>query len=299
MKITTIDLGSNSLRVLQYDCATHQSFGEYEKTVGTADGLMESGEISNEAIKRIINALLESIEKLQYEPTLAIAVTTQAMRVAKNNTSVIEKIKSATGITFQIIDGQKEAKLTLLAIEFALKREKLSSDQFLLLDIGGGSTELIIFSKEKKIAKSFPFGIVTLTQSKGQEDDFLNFKSEVEAFLKNSKVDITHFPFVSTAGTPTTICAINLGMDYQTYDKQKINGSKLFVSDVFKIQKEFQLMSEEELKQKVGTGRTAYINTDVEIFKLFYKILAKEYSIIFDDGLREGVAIDYCLNDHL
>jgi exopolyphosphatase/guanosine-5'-triphosphate,3'-diphosphate pyrophosphatase len=297
MEIITIDLGSNSLRVLKYDCTSNQTLGEFEKTVGTADGLAKSGNISDEAIERIINALKESIEKLDYEPSKVVAVTTQAMRVAKNNVKVIEKIKVATGITFQIIAGDKEANLTLLAIEYALKREKLSSNEFLLLDIGGGSTELIVVSKNNVVAKSFPFGIVTLTQSTDQKDDFLRLKNEVEEFLKNGKVDTTNFQFISTAGTPTTICAVFLGMDYETYDKTKVNGTKLYLSDVCKIQQEFQNLSEEELKQKVGTGRTAYINTGVEIFKLFFEILNKEYSIVFDDGLREGVAIEFCLKN--
>jgi len=295
MKITTIDLGSNSFRVLQYDCITKQMMGEYEKTVGTADGLMASGTISDEAIGRIITAIDESIAILQYNPKEAIAVTTQAMRIAKNSQEVIEKIKANRGITFQIIDGEKEANLTLLAIEYALKRENLPSDEFLLLDIGGGSTELIVVSKEGKRAQSFPFGIVTLTQSTNQKEEFEILKSYVKTFLQEGNQDISQFPFISTAGTPTTICAVSLGMDYNSYDKNKVNGTKLFLQDVCKIQKDFSLISTEELIKKVGNGRTSYINTGVEIFKLFFEILNKEYSIVFDDGLREGVAIDFCL----
>ncbi|MCI0501551.1 MAG: exopolyphosphatase [Epsilonproteobacteria bacterium] len=297
MEIITIDLGSNSLRVLKYDCTSCEALGEFEKTVGTADGLAESGNISDEAINRIINAINESIEKLNYDPLRVIAVTTQALRVAKNNFDVLEKIKVATRITFKIIDGEKEANLTLLAIMYALKKEKLQNDEFLLLDIGGGSTELVVVSKEEQIVKSFPFGIVTLTQSKDQEDDFLNLKNEVEEFLKKGKVDIKDFLFISTAGTPTTICAVSLGMDYETYDKTKVNGKKLYFSDVCKIQQEFKNLNEDELKQKVGTGRTSYINMGVEIFKLFFKILDKEYSVVFDDGLREGIAIEFCLKN--
>jgi exopolyphosphatase/guanosine-5'-triphosphate,3'-diphosphate pyrophosphatase len=295
MKITTIDLGSNSFRVLQYDCITHQTIGEYEKTVGTADGLMANGTISNEAIGRIITAIDEGIKILQYNPKEAIAVTTQAMRIAKNSKEVIEKIKENTGITFQIIDGEKEANLTLLAIEYALKREKLPSDEFLLLDIGGGSTELIVVSKDGKRVQSFPFGIVTLTQSTNQKAEFEALTSYVKTFLQELNQDISQFPFISTAGTPTTICAVFLGMDYYNYDKNKVNGTKLFLQDICKIQKDFSLMSSEELMEKVGTGRTAYIDMGVEIFKLFFEILKKEYSIVFDDGLREGVAIDFCL----
>jgi exopolyphosphatase/guanosine-5'-triphosphate,3'-diphosphate pyrophosphatase len=87
-------------------------------------------------------------------------------------------------------------------------------------------------------------------------------------------------------------------MDYNSYDKNKVNGTKLYLQDVCKIQKDFYLMSSEELIKKVGNGRTSYINTGVEIFKLFFEILNKEYSIVFDDGLREGVAIEFCLQNY-
>lgn len=291
----SIDLGSNSLRVLKYDCITQKILDEFDKTVGTADGLIQTGNISNEAVKRVVDALNESIIKIKYNPKTAIAVTTQALRVANNKDDVISKIKQDTNIEFKIIDGQKEADLTLLAIKYALKRENIANEEFVLLDIGGGSSELSLVSRKKVIAKSFPFGIVTLTQSQNQEGDFEKFEDEINEFLRDSKFEISNMPFISTAGTPTTICAVKLGMNYETYDKQKINGQKLYLSDIYRVQQELLDMSIEDLQRTVGNGRTAYINIGIEIFKLFFKILHKQYSIVFDDGLREGVAINHCL----
>ena len=292
--ITSIDLGSNSLRVLRFCCDTKQIHGEFEKTVGTADGLIEAGIISDDAQKRIILAIKESISKLKYDPKQAFAVTTQAMRIAKNNSEVLLKIKENTGVQFKIIDPNKEAELTLLAVKYAIKREQIKSDSFMLLDIGGGSTELILVSKNETFTHSFPFGIVTLTQSKNYNNDFLSFKNYILKYLENSKFDIKKAIFLSTAGTPTTICAVNLGMNYQTYDKNKVNGKSVYLKDVIRLQNEFKNMSNYALESKVGSGRIAYINTGVEIFKLFFEVLEKEYSIVFDDGLREGVAIDSC-----
>ena len=292
--ITSIDLGSNSLRVLRFCCDTKQIHGEFEKTVGTADGLIEAGIISDDAQKRIILAIKESIEKLNYDPKQAFAVTTQAMRIAKNNSEVLLKIKENTGVQFNIINPNKEAELTLLAVNYAIKREQIKSDSFMLLDIGGGSTELILVSKNETFTHSFPFGIVTLTQSKNYNNDFLSFKNYILKYLENSKFDIKKAIFLSTAGTPTTICAVNLGMNYQTYDKNKVNGKSVYLKDVIRLQNEFKNMSNDDLESKVGSGRIAYINTGVEIFKLFFEVLGKEYSIVFDDGLREGVAIESC-----
>ena len=292
--ITTMDLGSNSFRTLKFDTRSLSSLGEYEKAVGTADGLAKTGNISDDALKRIISAINESIDKLNFDPKTTIAVTTQAMRVAKNNTYILNEIQKQTGVNFKIIDGQKEANLTLLAMQYALKREKLASDRFVLLDIGGGSTELIIYEDGKKKIKSFSFGIVTLAQLQDKEFELLSFEKEVMEFLGDENLE--GFSFISTAGTPTTIAAFKHGLDHDNYDKNIVNGTKLFLEDVKKLQADLQKLTDEMLIKKVGLGREKYIDTGVDIFRLFYKTLQKKYSIVFDDGLREGVALDYMQN---
>lgn len=292
--ITSIDLGSNSFRVLSYNCETNSSVAEFEKTVGTADGLSLSGKISKEALKRVVDAIKESIDSLKYDPNSAIAVTTQAMRVASNSIEILKDIQTHTGVNFKIIDGEKEAELTLLAMQYALKRENIDSDKFILLDIGGGSTELIIYNKSDINIKSFGFGIVTLTQSKDKQKDLDSFEKDILKFIEG--YDFTEFNFVATAGTPTTIAALKHGLEYDTYDKQIVNGTVLCKEDIETLQKELNLLSKEQLIKKVGSGRDDYIDTGVEIFKIFYKTLQKENAIVFDDGLREGVAIDHCIN---
>ena len=106
--VTSIDLGSNSFRVLKYDCTLQKSIAEFDTTVGTANGLSQTGDISNEALLRIINAINTSIEIVDYDPKSAVAVTTQALRIANNSKEILEKIKSQTGIDFKIIDGKRE-----------------------------------------------------------------------------------------------------------------------------------------------------------------------------------------------
>jgi len=293
-KITSIDLGSNSFRVLQYDCEKKKQINQYEIAVGLADGLKQSGKISDEAIKRVLKAIDESIEKIGYDPTKTIAVTTQAMRSAKNSKEVMETILKKTGISFNIIQPQKEAELTLLAMQYALKREKIKDDNFLLLDIGGGSTELIIYKNEKEKIVSFPYGIVTLAQSSQKEQDFNEFENLLKKFVKNE--ELNEAIFISTAGTPTTLAAIKCGLTYKTYDKEIINGTMLDLAEIKQYQTELKNLTKEELIKTVGSGRDDFIDTGITIFKLFYKVLEKQSSIVFDDGLREGVAIENCLS---
>jgi exopolyphosphatase/guanosine-5'-triphosphate,3'-diphosphate pyrophosphatase len=292
--ITSIDLGSNSFRVLKFDCKQKKSLCEFDTTVGTADGLSSSGNISQEALTKIIVAIKKSIEVVDYEPTKAVAVTTHALRLANNSKEILETIKIETGVAFTIIDGKTEGQLTLLSMQNALKRENLEDDNFVLLDIGGGSTELIIYQDGKSNIHSFSFGIVTLSQSTRKEKDLESFEKEVEEFLERIEVNISNAIFISTAGTPVIIAALKHGLDNSEYDKYIINGTTLSLDEVKQIQEKLNRISKDELIVKVGTGREKFVNTGMLIYQLFFKTLKKDISVVFDDGLREGVALAAC-----
>ncbi len=292
--VTSIDLGSNSFRVLKFDCKTKESLAEFDQTVGTADGLSLSGDISKEALQRIIDAIQKSIEVVDYIPKDAVAVTTQALRIANNSKEILAEIKSQTGVDFKIIDGEREGKLSLLAIQYALKRENLPDNDFVLVDIGGGSSELIIYQNRKHYIKSFSFGIVTLSQSLHREKDLKLFEKEIINFLNTDHYDISNSLFVSVAGTPSIVAALKHGLDNIDYDKRIINGTTLSFQELVDIQNKLQNISKDELIKKVGSGREDFINTGMLIYGLFFKTLNKKISIVFDDGLREGLVLDVC-----
>ncbi|MDD3054904.1 MAG: exopolyphosphatase [Aliarcobacter sp.] len=297
-EIVTIDLGSNSFRVLKYDCKNHRIISEYNDVVGMADGLVDTGLISKEAIQRVIVAILHSIEVIKYNPQDAICVTTAAMRNASNSEEILKYLSQEVKTNFSIIDGKEEARLTLLAVKYALKREKINSDKFVLLDIGGGSTEIIINIKNSYKAHSFDFGIVTLTQRFLNHDDLKNDlenkKLEIKLFLDSLNIDFKDYSFVATAGTPTTIAAIKLGQDFFSYDRNIVNGTIVNLEDMKNCLNIFKNSSKEDIVKLVGRGRVDFIEVGIYIYKMIFEVLEKDESIVLDDGLREGVAINYC-----
>ncbi|WP_417324627.1 exopolyphosphatase [Halarcobacter sp.] len=298
-QVTAIDLGSNSFRVLIYDCLNNKVLGEHNEVVGMADGLSETNCISNEAQQRVVDAINFSSEKLGYDPSKAICVTTAAMRLANNSTEVLSYFKKQTGAQFKIIDGKEEASLTLLAVKYALKREKINSSKFILLDIGGGSTEIIVSDEDESISHSFNFGIVTLTQKYDNYEDLNKelqaHKKDIKNFLEENSVDTKDYTFVATAGTPTTIAAIKLGQDFFHYDKDAVNGTKIKIKDLDECLELFRNSSTSTITKLVGRGRVEFIEVGVYIYKTIFEVLDKKESIVLDDGLREGVAINSCL----
>lgn len=298
-QIVSVDLGSNSFRVLKYDCLNHKIISEHNEVVGMADGLIDTGIISKEAINRVVNAIKHSIEIINYNPKDAICVTTAAMRKASNSQEVLAYLKKETQLNFNIIDGDEEARLTLLAVKYALKREKINSDNFILLDIGGGSTEIIVNTKDEYKAKSFDFGIVTMTQkflkTHNLHSDLENKKMEIKQFLDSLNLNLSNYSFVATAGTPTTIAAIKLGQDFFSYDRNIVNGATVNLEDLSYCLDIFKNSSKEEITRLVGRGRVEFIEVGIFIYKTIFEVLNKKESIVLDDGLREGVAINYCL----
>ncbi|WP_198304383.1 exopolyphosphatase [Arcobacter vandammei] len=299
-EVISIDLGSNSFRVLRFDCKNFKILDEFHKVVGLADGLVNNGKISIEAQNRVLEALKIASDKLNFNPKDAICVTTAAMRKASNQKEVLEYLSKNSGANFRVIDSDEEARLTLLAIKYALKREKIDTENFMVLDIGGGSTELTINLKDKFISRSFDFGIVTMTQKSLKTGElFLDLKQrkdEIKEFLDTLDFSIKDFPFVATAGTPTTIAAVKIGMDYFSYDKDKINGMVLDYSDLESSLSILKTKSIEETTKLVGRGRVEFMEVGTYIYKMFFEVLEKQNSIVLDDGLREGVAIDFALN---
>lgn len=297
--VITIDLGSNSFRVLKYDCLNNRLISEYQEVVGMADGLNDTGIISQKAQDRVIKAINKSIELLDYNTKDAICVTTAAMRMADNSQEVLENLKKQTGVDFRIIDGLEEAKLTLLAIQYALKREKIKSKKFVLLDIGGGSTEIIINNGLDYVSHSFNLGIVTLTQKNFTPDELFKYlelkKLEIRNFIDSVNINLDDFIFVSTAGTPTTIAAIKQGQDFFHYDRESINGTFVNFNDLDFCLDILKKASRQEIIKLVGSGRVEFIEIGIYIYRTIFEVLNKKQSIVFDDGLREGVAINQCL----
>ncbi|UPT77050.1 phosphatase [Sulfurovum sp. XGS-02] len=294
-----IDLGSNTLRVLEYECSTGTQTAEFEKIVKTADGLVQYGVINNDAVKRVISAILEAQQQIDFSSSVVRAVTTEAVRRAVNSDEVLAQIQKETGVHFDIISGEEEARLTLLAVKHRLSALQVISESFVLIDIGGGSTELIFHYGDETISKSFPLGIVTIAQTyetlEKIEKALPKEMAEMQRFcehLYDSKGKIN--TFVATAGTPTTVAAMKLGQNYETYDASKINGTSLEIDELDLYLKKLLSMPFEQREIAVGTGRSDLIAAGILIYKQLFRLLGFESGIVIDDGLREGVAIEAC-----
>lgn len=282
-----IDLGSNTIRFIEFD---GERWGNsYEKIVRTAENLHQTNHIGDNAIERIVDAISEAKQQLDFSQPIR-AYTTAAMRLAENSTYALERIAKLTNILFEIIDGEKEAILTLNAVRNRLNVLGIVPPSFVLADIGGGSTELTQYSDHAIKTVSLNYGIVTLSEAGGSDLDekIQTFKNAVQKSLP-----IHPSTLVLTAGTPTTIAAYLCGMDYASYDPLKINGYRLALSDCYRVYNELLSMDEALRRRYVGVGRENLIIAGILMVCAIYDSLGVDEAIIIDDGLREGIALEY------
>lgn len=169
-RIAVIDLGSNTFHLLigAIDSSGSWSVVHKERVyVKLADGGLDV--IDEHAIQRAIDAMIrfrDLIKKFDVQRTRAIG--TAALREAGNGAEVAEILYTITGIQIEIIDGQQEAKFILQGIKSALP---VLDEYGLIMDIGGGSVEFILFNEEHvAFAESFKIGVAILYDAYHQTD---------------------------------------------------------------------------------------------------------------------------------
>ncbi|MBV5278252.1 MAG: phosphatase [Campylobacteraceae bacterium] len=291
------DLGSNTLRIVQIDCTTKKRVKAYEKIVRTAKDLHVSGIISQTSKNNIFLALSEASTLFDFKNHKSFCVTTEAMRVAQNAPEILQEIDEKFGLKFEIISGKTEAFLTSLAIENALKREGLEFQNYVLFDLGGGSTEITFCKNGNRKSQSFPFGIINIAEKykENLEEKVTLAVSTIDAFISNQgNIPHKYQQLIATAGTPTTVCAYLQNLDYAHYDSSKINGKTLHVNDFNKALTSLMALSHEEAERYTGTNRRDLVVVGISIVKALMQKLGFETCIVMDDGLREGVAISNC-----
>jgi exopolyphosphatase/guanosine-5'-triphosphate,3'-diphosphate pyrophosphatase len=176
----------------------------------------------------------------------------------------------------------------------------IPSKEFLLVDLGGGSTEIILKIKDNIIVESFRFGIVTFTQ-KYKTPEAIKYAARkvinkrVKEFLnglflgyKKPKI------MVASSGTPTTIAALKNGMNYKNYDPKRVNGTIITIKDLDYWLDKLLSMEMKKREELVGVGRGDLIVSGIYLFKEIMKVAKYKECIVCDDGLREGVAIEAC-----
>jgi exopolyphosphatase/guanosine-5'-triphosphate,3'-diphosphate pyrophosphatase len=301
MIIASIDIGTNTVLLLiaKVDETSFEItplFNEY-KMPRIGRGLKLNERIAVERIEKLFTVLSEYqsiISKYNVDDVLVTA--TNALRIATNSAEIVERIKKQLSWNVNIISGKTEAEFAFLgAVPVSTKNKSI-----LVIDIGGGSTELIL-GKENNIEyrKSFHIGSVSATEnylknSPPIDRELSELKIELETIFAEIKNKFAPDLTYSIAGTPTTLfCMIN---EIKSFNESIVEGGILKHEDIVKLIQELKKLAPEEIRNgygKIMQGREDIILGGSSILLNIMELLNLSEVIISSRGIRYGAIVSF------
>jgi exopolyphosphatase/guanosine-5'-triphosphate,3'-diphosphate pyrophosphatase len=258
------------------------------------EGLDATGKLKPEAIARSLDICREYRDLLDahgvHAPTV---IATQALREATNASDFITPAEEILRGKIEVVTGKREAELAAAAVAKTLPQ--LTGRPYVVVDVGGGSTEVIVTDGRRvKSAVSVPIGAVRMSERHLQHDPPLADESaamldDIDRVIAQLELP-SRVPVVGTAGTATTIAAIDL--DLEKYDADRVTGLRLDPAVVERQLHKLLKMSVAERRELRGLEpeRADVICGGIAIYaRLLYAVGATTF-ITCDRGIRYGVA---------
>lgn len=192
MRYAAIDIGSNAVRLLIADIKQNEATISFKKNtlirvpLRLGDDAFLDKKISAKKIEDLLKTMVAFRNLIDvYKVSEYMACATSAMREATNGAEIVAMIKKDAGIDLEIVEGQREAKIIYAShIEESLDQKK----NYLYIDVGGGSTELSVFSKGEMIAsRSFNLGGIRILDNQDKDETWAEMKEWVKSQAQNHK----------------------------------------------------------------------------------------------------------------
>jgi exopolyphosphatase / guanosine-5'-triphosphate,3'-diphosphate pyrophosphatase len=321
-----LDLGTNSCRMLiaRPRGAQFQVVDSFSKTVQLGQGLEASGRLSRASMARTVAALRICEKKIEkHGVTRMRLVATEACRRARNARDFIKAVRRETGLPLEIIQPEEEARLAVISCAPLVSRR---TEQLLVVDIGGGSTELVWIDlarvapaeRPRSIMRlrsglsrtdaegqarvvdwiSVPLGVATLKDQFGDVDDDAARFALMSWFFEENLANFSPynaenpregFQIVGTSGTITTVAASFLGL--RRYDRAKVDGLSMTSAQIDTVIRDYLSLGPEGRRTdpRIGRDRHSLIMSGAAILQALMRIWPTDRLSVADRGLREGL----------
>lgn len=241
MKISAIDVGSNSVRLATF--ADGKTLYKHLATTRLGEGLAATGKLTPAAIERSAQAIARFVEQARSENSTRIHIfATAAVRSASNRQDFLSRVKELCGIDVDVVSGQEEARLGILG---ALKGRDGG-----IIDVGGASTEVTVQrSGQTLYAHSADIGTVRLHDMAGRDIKKLE-QAAAAKIAEYGEFDASAFDMYAIGGTATTLASVKHGL--KVYDPTITDGTILYADEIYKMAQYILSLSVEEVRQISG-----------------------------------------------
>ncbi|HEX8570391.1 MAG TPA: Ppx/GppA phosphatase family protein [Caulobacteraceae bacterium] len=308
-----LDLGTNNCRLL---IATPSEGGfrvieAFSRIVRLGEGLSQTGRLGDAAMERAMAALRICAEKVKRREVAGIrAVATQACRSAENGRAFVDRVTQETGLELKVISPQEEARLSVAGCVNLLDR---TADAALVLDVGGGSTELSWLDLRGADGAgpppvqawlSMPVGVVSLAERfpehrPGEAAWYRAMVDAVKAELERFRLADELRPafedgrahLVGTSGAITSLAGLHLGL--KRYDRSKVDGLWLTEGDCAATAERLLGLSPSARAAEpcIGPDRADLVLAGAAILQAVQETWPCERVRVADRGLREGLLL--------
>ncbi len=299
MKLSTIDIGSNTVRLLiaQKTVKGWKRLLMLHRVTRLSGGF--DGNLQEDRISKTIEIIAEFANCAKENDALPVsAVCTGVTRKAKNADSFLKRVKSYSKVSPEVISGNEEARLTAKGAAMLLR---FIDAPFLLFDIGGFSTEVIYVDKGRaKKTVSMELGAVRLTEELMSaplptDSDVRKVDKAVKNLIvkRASGIIGNNFPskyLVATAGTATSLAAMDLGLE--RYVSEKVEGHILTLENLKRLfEKIVKSTPEDRLKEfpSLEKGREDVLPAGIIICLQMMDIFRFKKILVTEGGLLEGL----------
>jgi exopolyphosphatase/guanosine-5'-triphosphate,3'-diphosphate pyrophosphatase len=297
MRCAAIDLGTNTARLLvgDRDSGGLHTIRVEREIIRLGGGFTHEYGLSESAEQRALRCLKRYSGIMEeYGVRHIRACATSAVRDAVNGPAFVERVLKETGIKLAVIDGGLEGRLTLKGVISGLD---LIHDSMVVIDVGGGSTEITIAEHGNILyVVSLPLGVVRLTEGSGTPEAMSeriagilgNFQSEISLAGVCIKPDSV---MIATAGTATTLAAIK--MEMVDYDYRRVNNLLISRGEIAGIYERLIPLDPVEriLVPGLEKGREDLIIAGILIILQSMDYLGFTSLKVSDYGLLEGLAL--------
>jgi exopolyphosphatase/guanosine-5'-triphosphate,3'-diphosphate pyrophosphatase len=304
-----LDLGTNNCRLMvaKEERGRLKVIDSYSEIVRLGEGLSHSGTLSPEAMERTLSALKHCAEKLGgYTVVDSHFVATEACRRAGNGADFIRRVKEETGLHLNIIGHKDEAVLAFMGCSPLLDS---ATDYCLMLDIGGGSTEMMLVDMRDVLAprvvgwESFPVGVMSAAeQYDARRIEAPRYRELLEELRgpfqgftqKHSFQELMqqgHVQMICCSGTVTTLGAIYKQLP--RYDRRQVDGMRMDMPELQRVIHDLLQLPFHELQANpcIGHERADFLMAGCSILQAACEATAMHAITIADRGVREGILL--------
>ena len=313
----SMDIGSNTIRLLIGEVKNNRITVTHSdrRITRLGNGVSRTGMLQHENMEASLSVLREFASlTTAYRVKQIRAVATSALREASNADAFIQDVMDLTGIAIEVISGGKEAELVLHGILLGLREidgkvspvplsiQNDKSGGMFIVDIGGGSTEWILYRGKLPVKTgSIPVGVIKLAQrfiktDPVSENNIIELQKEIGLIVTKLTSNIPgligeNIRLIGTAGTFTTLASLDLGLD--TYSRDKVHLHEIPLRNLQSMSRKLLGLPLEERKKMRGLEPE---RADLIIPGLQFTIKIMEFFhfpvlTVSDYGLLEGAIL--------